>query len=137
VGSEGRHTAETELTPKDEVTTWVAAYDAEWALIEAGKISIGSTDEYELRSQIDRSGHGHWTPSHYAELFALRSALYYATHHWTRTSRTQRRQVHKCEICGSDGKVAHHLHYDTLGAEAVGKDLQTLCRACHDLVHGR
>lgn len=41
----------------------------------------------------------------------------------------------QCEVCGStDAVQLHHRHYNTLGREK-DKDLQALCRGCHENHH--
>lgn len=43
----------------------------------------------------------------------------------------------RCARCGAIGGLeVHHLHYRTLGAE-TGRELITLCAACHAAIHGR
>ena len=46
---------------------------------------------------------------------------------------------HTCQICGPTTKSTvldvHHLHYRTLTNEDIDKDLVTLCRNCHGLLH--
>ena len=35
------------------------------------------------------------------------------------------------ENCTNIATQVHHLHYDTLGKEDIGKDLQAICGECH------
>lgn len=70
----------------------------------------------------------------YRALFELSSAAYYASGHWSRRARAQLALAPACEVasCGSTaGAGAHHLTHDTLGEEEAGRDLITLCEACH------
>lgn len=46
----------------------------------------------------------------------------------------------KCVSCGTYGTmgnalIVHHLGYQHLGEEDVGKDLATLCQVCHERTH--
>jgi len=70
----------------------------------------------------------------YVKLFALGSAAYYATAHWSRRARAQLAHAPACEVtaCGSAlDAAAHHLSHAALGAEQPGRDLITLCDGCH------
>ena len=70
----------------------------------------------------------------YRRLFALSSAAYYATGHWSRRARAQLAHAPACEVaaCGSALDVAaHHLTHAALGEEQAGRDLITLCDGCH------
>jgi hypothetical protein len=56
---------------------------------------------------------------------------------WWRTRRKKalRRAGWKCERCGCRGRLeVHHLNYARLWGER-DKDLQVLCRPCHELKH--
>lgn len=56
-----------------------------------------------------------------------------------REKRAQRLALdeHRCFRCrGTDGLEVHHRVYDRLGNERMD-DLETLCRRCHKLEHGR
>jgi hypothetical protein len=70
----------------------------------------------------------------YAELFRLSPAAYYASGHWSRRARAQLAAAPACEVelCGATaGVAAHHLHHGAMGDEQPGRDLITLCAACH------
>jgi hypothetical protein len=70
----------------------------------------------------------------YAELFRLSPAAYHASGHWSRRVRAQLAAAPACEVaqCGASvGVTARHLNHDALGAEQPGRDLITLCPACH------
>jgi hypothetical protein len=70
----------------------------------------------------------------YAELFRLAPDAYYASAHWARRARAQLSAAPACEVarCGSTaGAAARHLDHDALGDEQPGRDLITLCPACH------
>lgn len=69
-------------------------------------------------------------------------AGYHGSRHWKDVRRRQLQELPRCEWCGSTREAdrpldVHHLHYATVGAERSGIDLVTLCRWCHDEVHGR
>lgn len=69
----------------------------------------------------------------YGALFERSSAAYYASGHWARRARAQLALAPACEVaaCGSTaGAAAHHLTHATLGEEAPGRDLITLCEPC-------
>jgi hypothetical protein len=79
-------------------------------------------------------GSGKLEPDVYAEVFRLAPGAYYATGHWSRRARAQLAASPACEVaaCGATvGATAHHLTHDALGAEQPGRDLITLCAACH------
>ncbi|MDQ3067651.1 MAG: hypothetical protein M3R12_10960 [Actinomycetota bacterium] len=70
----------------------------------------------------------------YRRVFALNSAAYYASGHWSRRARAQLALQPVCEVlsCGSaTGAGAHHLTHATVGEEQAGRDLITLCEGCH------
>jgi 5-methylcytosine-specific restriction endonuclease McrA len=70
----------------------------------------------------------------YRKLFALNSAAYYASGHWSRRARAQLAHAPACEVatCGSAADLAaHHLTHVALGEEQPGRDLITLCEGCH------
>jgi hypothetical protein len=74
------------------------------------------------------------TPEVYAELFRLAPGAYYASAHWSRRARAQLAAASACEVelCRSTAAVeARHLNLDALGSEQPGRDLITLCAACH------
>jgi hypothetical protein len=73
-------------------------------------------------------------PEVYAELFRLSPPAYYASAHWSRRARAQLAAAPACEVaaCGATaGAAARHLSHDAIGAEQPGRDLVTLCPACH------
>jgi hypothetical protein len=80
-----------------------------------------------------------WSPCHYWVLRNLISAeAYYGTQHWHDKNREQRTQHSICNGCHATSLlVAHHLHYETVGAERPGIDLVTVCRNCHSRIHDR
>jgi 5-methylcytosine-specific restriction endonuclease McrA len=73
-------------------------------------------------------------PDVYSELFRLSPPAYYASGHWSRRARAQLAAAPACEVtrCGATaGVAARHLTHDALGEEQPGRDLITLCPACH------
>jgi hypothetical protein len=79
-------------------------------------------------------GSGKLEPEVYAHLFELSPAAYYTSGHWTRRARAQLAAAPACEVvrCGAtSGAAARHLNHRALGAEEPGRDLITLCAACH------
>lgn len=63
--------------------------------------------------------------------------LYYETPHWRLLS-SQRREFdgHRCCQCSAFRELnVHHWQYK-LFAEDMRQDLMTLCRSCHEAVHG-
>lgn len=73
-------------------------------------------------------------PEVYAELFRLSPAAYYASGHWARRARAQLAAAPACEVeqcVAAAGAEARHLNHDAVGAEQPGRDLITLCPACH------
>jgi 5-methylcytosine-specific restriction endonuclease McrA len=79
-------------------------------------------------------GRGKLAPDVYRALFALSSAAYYASGHWSRRVRAQLAQAPACEVvaCSSSEAVAvQHLSHAALGEEQAGRDLITLCDGCH------
>ena len=79
-------------------------------------------------------GRGKLPPAVYRRIFELSSAAYYASGHWSRRARAQLLLAPGCEVaaCGATaGAAAHHLTHAALGAEEAGRDLITLCEACH------
>ena len=79
-------------------------------------------------------GSGKLEPAAYRALFRLDPAAYDATGHWARRAKAQLAHAAACEVerCGAtDGVGAHHLTHDRLGEEEPGRDLITLCEACH------
>lgn len=79
-------------------------------------------------------GRGKLPAEVYRALFALSSAAYYASGHWSRRVRAQLAHAPACEVgaCGSAVDVAaQHLNHATLGEERPGRDLITLCDGCH------
>jgi hypothetical protein len=81
-----------------------------------------------------------WRPYHYW-LLRLQfadvggAAAYQYSLHWRAVSTGQRDTIRYCERCNDRYRArpldAHHLHYESLGAERIGVDLLTLCRPCH------
>lgn len=70
----------------------------------------------------------------YRALFALSSAAYYASGHWTRKARAQLALAPVCEVAACRSAVdvaAHHLTHATLAEEQPGRDVITLCDGCH------
>ena len=70
----------------------------------------------------------------YRRVFALSSAAYYATGHWSRRARAQLALAPACEVaaCGGSTELdAHHLTHAAIGEEHAGRDLITLCEGCH------
>lgn len=64
-------------------------------------------------------------------------ALYYLTPHWKLLA-SQRREFdgHRCCQCSAFRELnVHHWQYK-LFDEDMRKDLMTLCRSCHEAVHG-
>lgn len=48
-----------------------------------------------------------------------------------------RRDKYRCRVCREGDRLdVHHLNYDRLGKER-NSDLASLCRQCHDAVHGK
>lgn len=41
----------------------------------------------------------------------------------------------KCVSCGGQCSELHHLNYDRLGREKIGKDVVPLCKKCHKKCH--
>ena len=79
-------------------------------------------------------GRGKLAVEVYRRLFALSSAAYYASAHWSRRARAQLAHAPACEVaaCGSAVDVeAQHLNHAALGEEQPGRDLITLCDGCH------
>lgn len=79
-------------------------------------------------------GRGKLPAEVYRALFALSSAAYYASGHWSRRVRAQLLQAPACEVtaCGSTEEAGvHHLTHGALGEEQPGRDLVTLCEGCH------
>mgnify|MGYP000209190558 CR=1 FL=1 len=79
-------------------------------------------------------GRGKLAPAVYRRIFELSSAAYYASGHWSRRARAQLALAPSCEVaaCRSGADPgAHHLTHATLGEEEPGRDLITLCEACH------
>jgi hypothetical protein len=86
---------------------------------------------HRARTPVDADGK--LTLELYRAIFASSRSAYYESRHWSRRSLAQRKATPACEVarCGkSEGLRAHHLNYDTLGEELVGRDLITLCEAC-------
>ena len=70
----------------------------------------------------------------YRRLFALSSAAYYASGHWSRRVRAQLAHAPACEVmaCGTASELdAHPLTAAAIGEEQTGRDLITLCDGCH------
>lgn len=70
----------------------------------------------------------------YRRLFALSSAAYYASGHWSRRARAQLALEPACEVAAcrsAAAAAAHHLTHATIGEERAGRDLVTLCESCH------
>jgi hypothetical protein len=61
--------------------------------------------------------------------------LYLGTDHWTSIRDAVLAHYQLCVLCGYDGKVAHHRHYNTLGKESATKDMSLLCENCHYHIH--
>ena len=79
-------------------------------------------------------GSGKLDPEVYGEVFRIAPDAYYASGHWARRARAQLAAAPACEVsrCGSaSGAAARHLNHDAVGAEQPGRDLITLCAACH------
>lgn len=79
-------------------------------------------------------GAGKLEPEVYAEVFRIAPDAYFASGHWARRTRAQLAAAPACEVvrCGSaSGATARQLSLDALGAEQPGRDLITLCAACH------
>lgn len=50
--------------------------------------------------------------------------------------RVFKRDGHKCKLCGgAEVLQCHHLTYKRFGKEKLS-DLMTLCKDCHELIHG-
>ena len=76
---------------------------------------------------------GKLSPTIYAAVFGSSRRAYLASKHWARRSSAQRKAMPVCEVlqCGKLERLqAHHLNYDALGDEVVGRDLMTLCEGC-------
>jgi hypothetical protein len=76
-----------------------------------------------------------WPSVLYWELWELGDRgrfAYRSSRHWRDTSQRQRAQFPKCAKCSVRRELhAHHRHYDSIGEEVVGEDLQTLCWLHH------
>ncbi len=62
---------------------------------------------------------------------------YLKSSHWIGT-REKRIDIdnHRCYLCGKKRHLnVHHISYKNLGHEDVNKDLVTLCRECHKMLH--
>lgn len=62
---------------------------------------------------------------------------YLKSAHWAGT-REKRLELdnYRCFLCGKKKHLnVHHIRYKNLGNEDVGKDLVTLCRECHKMLH--
>lgn len=67
--------------------------------------------------------------------------LYLKTMHWlSKKQETYEFFNHKCYYCKQDvGNFRyniHHLSYDNLWNEVVGKDIVLVCKSCHSKQHG-
>ena len=61
---------------------------------------------------------------------------YVRTMKWRTTRAAFLKRYPNCELCGAPSENAHHLHYETIGAEREA-DLLSLCRDCHRELHKR
>jgi hypothetical protein len=117
---------------------------AEQASAEAGKRAERVGDRQrdyvlELLDGWDRTkpidDNGRWPSVLYWELWELGDRgrfAYRSSRHWRETSQRQRARFPKCAKCSARRELqAHHLHYDSIGEEVVGEDLQTLCWLHH------
>ncbi len=62
---------------------------------------------------------------------------YLKSAHWAET-REKRLELdkHRCYLCGKKKHLnVHHISYKNLGHENVSRDLVTLCRECHKMLH--
>lgn len=57
---------------------------------------------------------------------------------WVCLSRQKRKQVGKCERCGSKHRLqSHHVRYPENWFDTRLEDLEVLCRKCHARHHGK
>lgn len=64
--------------------------------------------------------------------------VYLHTPHWQRVRLAAlARAGYRCEICGVQKPLdVHHIFYGNLWHEHP-KDLQAICRECHNFIHGK
>ncbi len=62
-------------------------------------------------------------------------SAYLKSDHWSNFKRSYFAKHKKiCYCCGKPARDLHHIDYTHLGAERQ-KDVEPLCRGCHDKVH--
>ena len=70
--------------------------------------------------------------------FSQRYRDYLASSEWAR-KRAEVKALHNwtCQMCHRKSwtLTVHHLHYRTFGNEDPAKDLQLLCKRCHEKIH--
>jgi hypothetical protein len=136
-GETGKRSLQDVLRARREAATLVTP--AEAARREAARrregVTAAAVEALErFRDGRSPDGSRKLEPEVYAELFRLSPAAYSASAHWARRARAQLAAAPACEVerCGATvGTAAHHLNHDALGAEQPGRDLITLCPACH------
>ena len=76
----------------------------------------------------------HWTEHEYYNKERLETYMW--SEEWSRKKGLKFREVgYLCEKCGETRNLeVHHITYDRLGHENL-KDLQVLCRICHEFMH--
>lgn len=63
--------------------------------------------------------------------------LFLGSDFWVNLSRNKRRQIGKCERCGSVSRLeSHHKFYRENWFDTLPDDLEVLCRGCHEKQHG-
>lgn len=62
---------------------------------------------------------------------------YLKSKHWIEIRRERKRiDGNSCYLCGKRKQLnVHHLNYNSVGNEDVQKDLVTLCKECHRMLH--
>jgi hypothetical protein len=136
-GETGRRSLQDVLRARREAAPLVTAGEA--ARREAARrregVTAAAVEALErFRDGRSPDGSGKLEPAVYAELFRLSPRAYYASGHWSRRARAQLAAARVCEVeaCGAaTGVAAHLLDDDAVGAEQPGRDLITLCPACH------
>ena len=70
---------------------------------------------------------------------SARYQAYLRSAHWRQLrARIMRRDGYTCTDCGSTWNLqVHHLCYRPNLEDALDEDLTTLCKECHEKVHGR
>ena len=78
----------------------------------------------------------HQRPNHWLDNRANAAARGYGSE-WQRTRAAFLGSNRECELCGQPSQVAHHILPKDRGGTDEPSNLASLCKACHERIHGR